>query len=234
MDQHLLLTRVFPPVVSLNLFVLVGWITTGVAVYALARRLGLGQPSSLVAALAVEMLPSMPTMAANYTSYVFIGIPVYVVCRAIDAATAPSRRNLLWLVGSLGVTAAFDAYWFYFSVGSTAVVLLVNGRTLLVWLRDGPRWGRLLAVLVGMVLVVLPLALLAMLGFASGSSSFPSTLGRGRTLRGCRNSDHPCTGSARPSKAWASRSESVVWPHSCGCCGHGGTPRPHRLLQSSC
>lgn len=166
-----LLTRVFPPVLSLNLFVLIGWIASGVAAYALARRLSLSCWASVGAAVLVQMLPAMPKMASNYTSYVFICVPIYVVCRAIDLGTDPCRRNVVWLVGALGFTALFDAYWFYFSIAATALVLLCNARTLVAWLRLGPRWARLLAVLTLTIAIAFPVWLVASFGLASGSNA---------------------------------------------------------------
>ncbi len=166
-----LLTRLFPPVLSLNLFVLIGWIATGLAVYVLGRRLSLRPGAAVAAAILVQMLPAMPKMAANYTSYVFICVPIYAVCRAIDVGTEPGRRNVIWLAGVLAFTALFDAYWFYFSLAATALVLALNVRTLIDWLRGGPRWGRLFAVMVVTFTIALPVWLLASLGASPGSSA---------------------------------------------------------------
>ena len=160
-------TRVAPPVFSVNLLITIGWFTTGVAVYLLGRRLSLSPLLAVVAAVAAQMLPILPRMGANFTTYVFIGVPIYVVCRAIDAATEPGARNLVWLAAALGFTFFFDPYWFLFSSAAVAVVFLVQARTIWMWLREGPRWGRLLAAAV----VLLPLLLMVVLLTATGSGS---------------------------------------------------------------
>lgn len=136
------LTRVFEPVFTLNLIVFVGWVLTGAAVYGLARRLGLGRVAAVAAGLAAQMLPSMPTMASNYTSYVYVAVPVYVISRALDMARAPSARNGALLIASLTVALFFDPYWFFFAVACAVVVLAVNRREPAAWLQTLPRWFR--------------------------------------------------------------------------------------------
>lgn len=138
-----LVTRVAPPVFAINLLVFVGWLVTGLAVYGLARRLGATRITAMAAGVLAQMLPSIPTMAANYTSYVFIGVPVYVVCRSLDMARLPSRRNFAWLLMSLAITLFFDPYWFFFSLFVVLVVALCNRGALLEWYRGSPRLIRL-------------------------------------------------------------------------------------------
>lgn len=162
-----MLTRLFEPVVALNILVLAGWLVTGAATAALARRLGLGFWWSIAAGILAQLLPSMPTMAANYTSYVFIGIPVYVVCRAIDVATAPTRRNTAALAAVLAVTFFFDPYWFYFAGFAAVVVLICMPGPVFRQITGGPRWLRLLAILGLLVAVLVPAVILAAGGSAS-------------------------------------------------------------------
>lgn len=128
-----MLTRVFEPALSVNLFVLLGWIVTGIGGYVLARTLGAAMVPSLGAGLLCQMLPSMPTMAANYTSYVFIGAPLLVLAAAIVATTEPTWRRVAVVVVGLAITAMFDPYWFFFSMAMVLVAGAVNARALLSW-----------------------------------------------------------------------------------------------------
>jgi hypothetical protein len=170
------LTRVFEPVFTLNLIVFVGWVLTGVAVYGLARRLGFSRVAAVAAGLAAQMLPSMPTMASNYTSYVYVAVPVYAVSRAIDVARAPSHRNGLMLVFALTIALFFDPYWFFFSLGSAVVVLVVNLREVTTWLRTCPRWFRWLVGAASAAPIGL-IALVLLLDEISGSSTVSRPLG---------------------------------------------------------
>jgi hypothetical protein len=165
-----LFTRVAPAVFSVNLFITIGWIFTGVAVYLLGRRLSLSPWLALGSAVLAQMLPALPKMAANYTTYVFIGVPVYVVCRAIDAATEPNARNFLWLAGVLGIACFFDPYWFLFSIAMVMLVLVLNARTVWAWLQAGPRWARLLALSIVLMPLLLVVALLGLASARSGES----------------------------------------------------------------
>lgn len=152
-----LLTRVVQPVFAMNLLVFVGWVLTGVATYGLARRLGAARSTALAAGLVAQMLPSIPSMAANYTSYVYICVPVYVLSRTLDMATAPSRRNFAWLVGALSISLFFDPYWFFFGLVIVLVGFLCNRRVLMEWYKGSARALRLVVV----TLAGAPLALVA-------------------------------------------------------------------------
>jgi hypothetical protein len=169
-----LFTRVFEPVFSMNLLVLIGWITTGLAVYGLGRRVGLERWWSIAAGVLAQMLPSMPTMAANFTSYVYIGVPIYVISRAIDMSSAPSRRNLVWMCATLASTLFFDPYWFFFALAACVVALAVNAPIVIAWLRTEPQWMHLVAIVLCLMPVLLVTALLSIGSTSSpGSSSRP-------------------------------------------------------------
>jgi len=125
------LTRVFEPALSVNIFVLLGWTVTGLGGYVLARVLGAGFVGALVAGLLCQMLPSMPTMSANYTSYVYIGVPLLVLSAVIVAATDPTWAHVKVLAACLVVTAFFDPYWLFFSLAMVLVAAIANARALL-------------------------------------------------------------------------------------------------------
>ena len=176
-----LLTRVFQPVLSMNLVVLVGWIATGAAVYGLARRLDLGRWWAVAAGVLAQMLPALPTMAANFTSYVYIGVPVYVISRSLDMVSAPSRRNLVWMCAVLGTTLFFDPYWFFFSLAACIVTLVVNVRKVLAWLRSEPQWMQLIALLLCLVPVLMVTAMLSI-----GGSPSPGATSRSVSIETAR------------------------------------------------
>jgi|GEM_PF-4304316 len=130
------LTRVFDPALSVNIFVLLGWIITGIGGYVLARVLGAGNFAALGAGVICQMLPSMPTMSANYTSYVYIGVPLLVLAAVIVATTDPTWAHAGVLATSLVITAIFDPYWLFFSLAMLLVAAAVNARKLLSWFSE--------------------------------------------------------------------------------------------------
>lgn len=164
-------TRLAPPTFTVNVIVFVGWVLTGVAAYALARRLGATPITALAAGLTVEMLPSLPTMASNYTSYVYIGVPILVIARTLDMSRAPSQRNLLMLLVSCGVALFFDPYWFFFSLVAVLVGAVANARTLWPWFLSTQRWWRVAVT----ITACLPVALIVAVVFLDRVVSSSST-----------------------------------------------------------
>jgi hypothetical protein len=136
-------TRVLEPAHAVNVFVLLGWIVTGIAGYLLARSVGAGVFIALGAGVLCQMLPSIPTMASNFTSYVYVGVPLLVLTAAITVMTDPSWMRIAILATSLAFTAFFDPYWLFFSLAIVAMAAAVNARTLVSWFAAQPRTLRL-------------------------------------------------------------------------------------------
>jgi len=166
-----LVTRVAPPVFAMNILVFGGWVLTGVAVYGLARRLGALRSAAVAAGVVAQLLPSLPTMASNYTSYVYICVPVYVVSRTVDLARMPSRRNFAWLVGALSIALFFDAYWFFFSLVIVLIVFLCNRRHLMTWFHGESRGLRSVVLFLMAVPVALIATVVALDRLVAGDSS---------------------------------------------------------------
>lgn len=128
------MSRVFTPMISCNLLVLIGWFVTGIAVYRLSRTLGGGIVASLCAAWCVQLLPNIRFMAANFTSYVFIGLPIVVLILTIKFRQDPSRRNLLTLGCGALTVIFFDPYFALFSLW---IMILVLSPVLVRLIRNG-------------------------------------------------------------------------------------------------
>lgn len=141
------LTRVLEPTLAVNTFVLLGWIVTGVAGYVLARSLGADTVTALSAGVLCQMLPSMPTMASNYTSYVYVGVPLLVLAAVIRVMTEPSWRRVATLAASLALTAFFDPYWLFFALAMVLAAAATNARTIQSWRREQPPVAQVLLLL---------------------------------------------------------------------------------------
>jgi len=118
------MSRIFAPMMSGNLLIFIGWFMTGVAVYWLGRTIGGSRIASLAAALFVQLLPNLRFMAANFTSYVFICIPVLVLILTLRFRQEPSRRNVFVLGCGLLFVFLFDPYFSLFSL-LIVIILLV-------------------------------------------------------------------------------------------------------------
>lgn len=110
------------PMLAVNLFVLLGWILTGLATYLIARHFSCSAPLALVLVVVVQLAPSMRFMAANFTSYVFVAVPLLMIYAAIKFFQELRWSKFFILVLSLFFTGIFDPYWFLFSVLNCAVI----------------------------------------------------------------------------------------------------------------
>lgn len=110
------------PMLAVNLFVLLGWILSGLVTYLLARHFSCSLPLALVLVVAVQLAPSMRFMAANFTSYVFVAVPLLTIYAAIRFFQDLRWSKFSVLVLCLMLTGIFDPYWFLFSVLNCAVV----------------------------------------------------------------------------------------------------------------
>lgn len=110
------LAQIADPMFAANLLVFGGWVATGVMVFLIVRELEGSHVAAAAAVLVVQTLPSARFMAANFTSYVWLAIPLLVVFSLLRFARQPSLRSLLGVGLSLVVSAFFDPYWAYFSL----------------------------------------------------------------------------------------------------------------------
>jgi hypothetical protein len=131
-----LLSQVFQPMFVVNLFVLMGWILTGVVVFLLARELGLSTTAAVIASLLVQTLPSMKFMAANFTSYVYVAVPLGCVLMFLRLRERRTARSLFLFLVTLSACVFFDPYWAFFVL---LIAVLLTTLTLAgdIWTRKG-------------------------------------------------------------------------------------------------
>lgn len=152
-----LFSRIADPMLSTNILVFLGWTLTGIATYVLAKDLGARKATALAAALVVQLLPSMRFMAANFTSYVYVAVPLAVIIYTRRYCLEPGRREFLSLGIVLLGTALFDPYWLYFSVFAVAIISL--GQLLTDYsIRDSRRFQRHLVFLSFLAVIVFAVA----------------------------------------------------------------------------
>ena len=120
-----IMSHLVNPMLAGNSLVFLGWVLTGTSVYLVARHMRCNKFIALACAIAVQMTPSIRFMAANFTSYVFIAIPIFNILFTIQYLEKQHWRKLCFLLASLGITALFDPYWFLFSLYGVACTALV-------------------------------------------------------------------------------------------------------------
>ena len=120
------MSHLVQPMLAANLLVLVGWIATGIATFAIARNVGCRRLVAVSCAMAVQMVPFMRFMAANFTSYVNIGPPLLCLIAALKFSQNPSKRSTALLVLSLLVTSFFDPYWILLAVFGCTIVVFIQ------------------------------------------------------------------------------------------------------------
>ena len=121
-----IISHVVQPMLAANLLVLVGWIATGVATFAIARNVGCRRSIAVSCAVAVQMVPFLRFMAANFTSYVNVGLPLLCLIAALKFSQTPSKKNIVLLILSLLATSFFDPYWLLLAVFGCTIVVFIQ------------------------------------------------------------------------------------------------------------
>ena len=119
------MSQLVQPMLAANLLVLLGWISTGTATYLIARHFGCRRLVAVFCALAVQATPSMRFMAANFTSYINVSVPLFCLLAALKLTKVPRVRNFVWVISSLIIATFFDPYWLFFALFGIAIVFLI-------------------------------------------------------------------------------------------------------------
>lgn len=102
------------PMLTVNLWMFVGFLSTGVVVYLICRKVQVSRPLALFGALLVQCLPWMAIKTMHHTSFVFLSVPLVTVYGLLSLSS-PKSKAFLYLAGYQLVLAFFDPYWFVFS-----------------------------------------------------------------------------------------------------------------------
>lgn len=117
--------KIVSPMLAANLLIFLGWYGTGVVVYLIYRRCGGSKWIALACVFAIQLLPSLRFMAANFTSYVAVGIPLLVALTTIIYVQNRTFKNLLLIYGALLINAIHDPYWFMFSLFVVTIMFVL-------------------------------------------------------------------------------------------------------------
>ena len=147
------LTRVFSPLVSVNLTLLSGWVLSGVCAYVLAKKLGANHVGSIVAGISLQMLPWFREKLIAHPLYIFWCVPLVVLILLVDFLKEVSFKNLVRLAFFLIFAFFIDLYWFWYSIDITVIVLIVNAIYLI---KKTSRWSQWQIILSGLAVISFP------------------------------------------------------------------------------
>ena len=147
------LTRVFSPLVSVNLTLLSGWVLSGVCAYVLAKKLGANHVGSIVAGISLQMLPWFREKLIAHPLYIFWCVPLVVLILLVDFLKEVSFKNLVRLAFFLIFAFFIDLYWFWYSIDITVIVLIVNAIYLI---KKTSRWSQWQRILSGLAVISFP------------------------------------------------------------------------------
>ncbi len=125
-----LLTRFCSAILAVNLFVFIGWVLTGVSIFALSRYLKMSMLSATICGVLVQMLPWVREKAMTHVAYVYLCVPIFAILLLFKVRSTPNRINFSKLFIYLGLTAFFDLYWFYINIVITFVFVLFSSNLL--------------------------------------------------------------------------------------------------------
>jgi len=108
-------TRFMSPQLSINVFLLLGWVSTGFVSYLIARELKLGRTISLWVGCLVEMLPVLREKLGEHHSFVWISVPLLLVLFSLQFLRDINLRRFSNCLAAWISMLFFDPHWFYFS-----------------------------------------------------------------------------------------------------------------------
>jgi hypothetical protein len=147
------LTRVFSPLVSVNLTLLSGWVLSGVCAYVLAKKLGANHVGSIVAGISLQMLPWFREKLIAHPLYIFWCVPLVVLILLVDFLKEVSFKNLVRLAFFLIFAFFIDLYWFWYSIDIVVIVLIANAIYLI---KKTSRWSQWQRILSGLAAISFP------------------------------------------------------------------------------
>ena len=149
-----LLTRFNSAILSVNIFICIGWVLSGISVYILCRFLKLSVMSSVMSGLLVQMLPWVREKVMTHVAYVFICIPVFAIILLLKTKSDPNKSNFIRLFAYVLFTAFFDLYWFYINIFIASIFVLCSYRTILIKLRGYSFKARIFFTLIPPLIVI--------------------------------------------------------------------------------
>jgi hypothetical protein len=120
------ITRFASPYFAVNSLFLLGWITTGVTAFYIARKLRLPVSFSMACGLLVQTLPWFREKLTAHTSFMYISIPLFVILVSLNLLENRTKKSIFFVASLLAGSAFFDMYLFYMSIVAVGFLVLFS------------------------------------------------------------------------------------------------------------
>ncbi len=112
------------PIATTNVLIYLGWAGTGLATYALAKRIGLRPIFAMSAVLIIEALPWLRLRVMNHPSYVHMWPLVLMLIAVMDSQSTGFLKNAKKLSLAFALCVLFDPYFAWFAILILAIGML--------------------------------------------------------------------------------------------------------------
>lgn len=123
------------PFFSANLFLLIGWVFTGLAVFELSKSIGLPDSYALAAGISAQFLPGIQIANATVPSMLFTGFPILTLALMIQWSQTKKNSYLYFSTLIIVIALFFDGYVYYFTLLIFWLTILLNPKvnTIRLW-----------------------------------------------------------------------------------------------------
>ncbi len=174
-----LLTFLFGPVAGMNLFMVFGFVLTGLSMYWLVKKLTRTMPVALFAGFAAAYSPYAIQKALDHIAYILLYVFVFIIAAFIGVWNKPTivRSAILGIC----VALAFYTDGYYILLGGVLVACLIVSGVVYGVVTKMTRvevWARLRALIVAFAVFVVLVAPIGILQLSQGSEVKSSLEGR--------------------------------------------------------
>jgi len=112
------------PIATTNIFIYLGWAGTGLATYALAKRIGLQPIFAMSAVLIIEALPWLRLRVINHPNYVHMWPLVLMLIAVMNLQVTGFSKNAKRICLAFALCVLFDPYFAWFALLILAIGIL--------------------------------------------------------------------------------------------------------------
>lgn len=154
-----LISRFVDPALTVNVWMFIGFVTTGLIAYFVCRELEVSRTLSITASILIQALPWMSVKSMHHTSFVFLSVPLLMIL-GILKLRVDRFIGLGLLISYQLCLAFFDPYWFVLGGFVLSLGLAIRWRVIREILRRATwktRLGFSIGTLLGLIAVYVSL-----------------------------------------------------------------------------
>jgi len=116
----------FGAVPGWNMYVLVGYLFTGTAMFLFVRRLTGSIAAGLIAGWAYAFFPFADLNGQAHVDYIQNWVLVLLAWRGLELRVTPTRRNALWLGAAIVLALEWQPYFWLYAFAIAATLLVID------------------------------------------------------------------------------------------------------------